>query len=223
MHLLRHRRAGPAWDRRRDQAGSSSRSTFESLIVGDVEADGSTAYVSLAGVDGGRISVFRAYAKYLRQIGFAFQPGLHREHALAAPARGVEPDRVVRGEVRPGARTKFREGGARRGRRGADLAIDLDSDPAPRRRSHLSRLPDADGHDRAHQPVPVEAHVRVKLDPAAIPDLPRPRPMFETTCAHRGSRASTSRRAYRARRDPLERSPGGLPPPRCSASSRRRW
>ena len=51
------------------------RSTFEALMAGEVEADGFNRLVSLAGLTARQVSVLRAYAKYLRQIGFAFSQG----------------------------------------------------------------------------------------------------------------------------------------------------
>ena len=63
---------------------SELQSTFEALMAGEVEADGFNRLVSLAGLTARQVSVLRAYAKYLRQIGFAFSQGTSRTRSRAS-------------------------------------------------------------------------------------------------------------------------------------------
>jgi glutamate dehydrogenase len=58
---------------------------FESLFAsawrGEVESDDLNKLVLLTQLDARGISVLRAYTRYFKQLGFAFQPKLYRSHA----------------------------------------------------------------------------------------------------------------------------------------------
>ena len=112
----------------------------------------------------------------------ALQPGLHRGHARRAPADRACAHRVVRRPPRPVVRRAGRRqrrapwrGDPRRARRGHE----------PRRGPH----PAQPLHARAatlrtnwFQSGPAGASrpcIALKFDPAQVPDLPLPRPMFE--------------------------------------------
>ncbi|MGH9133821.1 MAG: NAD-glutamate dehydrogenase domain-containing protein, partial [Ilumatobacteraceae bacterium] len=150
-------------------------STFEALMAGDVEADGFNRLVSLAGLAARQVSVLRAYAKYLRQIGFAFSQGYIEDTLSRLPHVASSLIELFEARFDPSLEDREPAVDAARGR----LAIDLDA----------IQLLDDDRICRAFV-VLIDATVRTncfrgkatlsfKFDPAAIPDLPRPRPMFE--------------------------------------------
>ena len=66
-------------------------------------------------------------------------------------------------------------------------------------------------------------YVAFKLDPQAIPDLPRPGPATRSSCTRRGSRACTCGSARWPAAACAGRTAARTSAPRCSAWSRRRW
>ncbi len=194
-------------------------STFEALMAGDVEADGFNRLVSLAGLTAAQVSVLRAYAKYLRQIGFAFSQGYIEDTLSRLPHVASSLIELFEAKFDPALDDREAALVAARGR----LAIDLDA----------IQLLDDDRICRAFLML-IDATVRTnryrwkstlafKLDPAAIPDLPRPRPMFEIfVCSPRVE-------GVHLRAGPIARGGSGgataerTSAPRCSGSSKRRW
>ena len=156
-------------------AQSELESTFEGLMSGDVEADGFNRLVSVAGLTARQVSVLRAYAKYLRQIGFAFSQSYIEDTFSRLPHLATRLTELFEARFDPALADREAALVAARGR----LTIDLDA----------IQLLDDDRICRAFLML-IDATVRTnrylgkptlsfKLDPAAIPDLPRPRPMFE--------------------------------------------
>ena len=156
-------------------AQSELESTFEGLMSGDVEADGFNRLVSVAGLTARQVSVLRAYAKYLRQIGFAFSQSYIEDTFSRLPHLATRLTELFEAKFDPALADREAALVAARGR----LTIDLDA----------IQLLDDDRICRAFLML-IDATVRTnrylgkptlsfKLDPAAIPDLPRPRPMFE--------------------------------------------
>ena len=142
-------------------------STFEALMAGDVEADGFNRLVSLPGLTARQVSVLRAYAKYLRRSGSRSARATSKT-PFATAARGVEPGRAVRVEVRTGSRRP--RGAAHRG--AGRLAIDLDAIQLlddDRICRGFMMLIDATVRTNCYRGKPT---LSFKLDPAAIPDLP---------------------------------------------------
>jgi glutamate dehydrogenase len=149
--------------------------TFEALITGEVEADGLNRLVALAGLRHAQVTVLRAYVKYLRQIGFAFS-----QHYIEDTLARLSP--VARGlvelfEARFRPALADRDDRLERARAGLFEALDriqiLDDDRICR---SLLTLIEATTRTNVYQG---RATVALKFDPSRIPELPRPRPMFE--------------------------------------------
>ena len=150
------------------------------------EIDGFNALVLAAGLDWRRVGVLRAYAKYMRQGQSPFALDYIEEALLAEPGiarllvrlfearfdpalgEGDDPDRAERcAELERRIEAALEDVGS------------LDQDRILR--SYLTHVratlrtswyqTDDDGRPRAH--------LALKLEPAAIPDLPEPRPKFE--------------------------------------------
>ncbi len=164
--------------------------TFAALFRGEVESDGLNGLILAAGLRARQVVVLRAYAKYLRQIGLSFSQSyvedtLTRYGSLVAwlvqlfearmdPALGAA-DAVERKEAVERLVALITAG--------LDAVPSLDEDRILRSfltlitattRTNAYRPAHDDDPSSGSRPV-----IAFKLDPALIPDLPQPRPMFE--------------------------------------------
>ena len=155
------------------------RRAFEGLLSGAVEPDGFNRLIVLAGMTIGQVEVLRAYAKYAHQIGFTFsQPYIEDSLArLPVLARSLielfearlDPDldvAVESREQRAGAVQAAIIGGL-------DAVSSLDDDRILR--TFLAFIL-ATVRTSAFAETETLAF---KFDPAAIPELPEPRPAHE--------------------------------------------
>ncbi len=150
---------------------------FLACWQGRAEADGFNGLVAEAGLDWQRISVLRAYARYLRQTGSAFSQAYIENAALANPkiasllvqlfhAR-FDPDLVADRAVRANElRTAIT--------RALDDVASLDQDRILRSFLGLIRATVRTNHFQPDRPA-----LAIKLEPAHIRELPEPRPKFE--------------------------------------------
>ena len=153
------------------------------------------------------------YGKYLRQIGFAFSQR-YIEDTLAAHPRSSPTSSPCSTPAstrprRPTA-TTLERAAAPRPASGSPTALDaipsLDDDRICRA---FLTLIDATVRTNYYRGRPA---IAVKLDPAAIPELPLPRPQHEIwVCGPRVEGVHLRGGADRPRRAALERPPGGLP------------
>jgi glutamate dehydrogenase len=164
--------------------------TFAALYRGDLESDGLNRLILAGGLTARHVEILRAYAKYLRQVGLSFSQS-YVEDTLAR--HGVIVAALVSlFEARLDPKLGPNDAPDRRqlvDRLVASIGADLDAVPSLDEdrilRSFLTLIvattrtnvfrPAAD-HDPASGPRPV---LSFKLDPAHVPDLPLPRPMFE--------------------------------------------
>ena len=160
------------------QRWSDLQRAFTALVLGDVEGDGFNRLVLAAGLTAREVAVVHAYGKYLRQIGFSFsQPYIEATlqshprvvadlvalfHARFDPARpgGDERDRVV-AEIRDRVCAAL------------DAIPSLDDDRICRM---FLTLIDATVRTNYYRN---RLAISFKFDPAAIPELPLPRPRYE--------------------------------------------
>jgi glutamate dehydrogenase len=159
--------------------------TFKALERGEVESDAFNRLVLLAGLTGRQVAVLRAYAKYLRQIGFGFaettmSAALARHPEVAAglvqlfEARFAEPGDPD-GAARRAEAARSRLGEA------LDAVPSLDDDRVGRALMGVIEAtvrtnafwPDG-AAGSGHRPV-----LAFKLDPSQLPELPLPRPWAE--------------------------------------------
>jgi glutamate dehydrogenase len=168
------------WD---DAARERLRQAFEAQYRGAVEADGFNRLVLAAGLTAREVEIVRAYARYLRQIGFPFSQqyiestvvrhGSITRLLVELFTQRFDPSTAARV---PSPEVELRESISA----GLDAVPSLDDDRTLRA---LLSLVDATlrtnvfrpgSHPGGHRPV-----MAFKLDPAKVPDLPLPRPMFE--------------------------------------------
>ena len=150
----------------------------------------STRWCSRAGLTWRQATVLRAYAKYMRQGGTPFAPGLHRGRAArqrrhhpaagrSSSRRASTPAATALGRRRRGPH------GADRGDRGPDRAR-ARRRRQPRPRPDPALLPDPSSRRRCAPTTSSSTPTggtkptsRSSSSPSAIPDLPEPRPRFE--------------------------------------------
>ncbi|MEZ5299032.1 MAG: NAD-glutamate dehydrogenase, partial [Ilumatobacteraceae bacterium] len=155
--------------------------SFSGLVAGELEDDRFNQLVLLAGLTGAQIAVLRAYARYLRQLGFAAsQPAMERMLAnwpdiarllIARFDARFAPDVVDRDAAE--AELDERLGEA------LDAVPSLDEDRIGRALWGLIRATVRSNAHRQWQTAGIRPVLAFKFDPAAVPELPVPRPAHE--------------------------------------------
>jgi glutamate dehydrogenase len=158
------------------------RRAFEAAFESHVEADGFNRLVLAAGLTARQIEVVRAYSRYLRQVGFPFS----QQYIEATVVRhaSITRDLVAVFEQRfdPSRERDQAPADALRRRllESLDAVPSLDDDRTLRA---LLALVEATLRTNVFRPGDDGAEHRdvmsFKLDPAKVPDLPSPKPMFE--------------------------------------------
>jgi glutamate dehydrogenase len=169
-----------------DAARANVEAVFAGLFTGAVEGDGFNRLVVAAGLDGRQVEILRSYGRYLRQIRFPFSQQFLEDVLTRHPRIAALLVRLFEARFDPFRPDEARSGEADAAR--SELLELLDGVPAlddDRVGRMFLALVDATLRTNAYRPVgdvvgaghrPVLAF---KLDPAAIPDLPKPRPKFE--------------------------------------------
>ncbi len=166
-----------------DDAKQRLREAFEQQYRGIVEADGFNRLVLAARLNAREVEVVRAYARYLRQIGFPFS----QQYIESTIVRHGAITRLIVAlfDQRFDPAVADRDSGSEAALR-ESIADALDAVPSlddDRTLRALLALVDATLRTNVYrQGVAAAAHRPVmafKLDPAKVPDVPLPRPMFE--------------------------------------------
>jgi glutamate dehydrogenase len=166
-----------------DQIGENFQDAFARVWRGEAENDGFNHLVLRAGLNWRQVMVLRTYCKYLLQIGIPFSqaymeqtlvhnPELARRLAELFEAR-FDPDaKGDRAALLARLEAEFRAG--------LDGVANLDEDRILRRymRLILATLR-TNFYQRGGEGAPHKPYLSLKIDPAAVPDMPLPRPAFE--------------------------------------------
>ena len=150
---------------------------FLAIRSGRVEADGFNGLVAAAGLDWQRVSVLRAYARYLRQTGSAFSQAYIENVMLANPRIANLLVQLFHARFDPdliGDRTAIAADLGTQVARALDDVASLDADRILRAFLDLIRATLRTNHFQPDRPA-----LAIKLDPHLIRDLPEPRPKFE--------------------------------------------
>jgi glutamate dehydrogenase len=157
------------------------RAAFAGLWYGEIEGDGFNRLVLLGGLTGRQVTVLRAYAKYLRQAGTTFSQRYVEATVAAHPAivrKLLELFALRFDPTLQGPSAVAAEALAAEIRHDLDEVASLDEDRILRSYLHLveatTRTNAYRVDDGRHRPW-----LSFKFDPARVPDLPLPRPMFE--------------------------------------------
>ncbi|MGE5548187.1 MAG: NAD-glutamate dehydrogenase [Solirubrobacterales bacterium] len=155
-----------------DARGDAFEQALAKVWQGDAESDGFNRLVLSAGLDWRQVTVLRAYARYLRQAGLAFSQA-YVERALAD-----NPE--VAGALVRLFEARFDPDGAGAGDDASAVLALLDAVQKADDDRILRRLLNAVLSTlRTNYFQPDRGYVAVKLDSAALDDLPLPRPMVE--------------------------------------------
>ncbi len=156
--------------------------TFLSVWRGTAESDDFNRLVLRARLNWREIALLRAYAKYARQAGFTFSQaymeaalGAHPDIArqlVALFSERFDPDRTDP----PGARGKDREKVIEAA---LDAVASLDEDRIMRRLLALIVATTRTNYFQFAADGAARPYLSLKFNPALVPALPEPRPMFE--------------------------------------------
>jgi len=165
---------------------TSVKGGFEEAFVrvwyGQIENDDFNRLVLRANLGWREITILRAYCKYLRQTGFTFSPA-YMEQALSANAAiarklvelfiaRFDPARTAESKVNiPALTTKMNSA--------LDSVENLDEDRILRRFLALIQATVRTNYFQREVSGAPKTYLSFKLDPALVPGLPEPRPMFE--------------------------------------------
>ncbi len=150
--------------------------TLGAVWRGEVESDGFNRLVLLADLTTAQVTLLRAYARYLRQTGLTFSQSYVQDTLAAHPevaANVVELFAVRFNPTFDGNRALESDGIAVEITAALDRVASLDEDRILRA---FLALVQATTRTNAYRSRP---YLSFKLDPAKVPDLPLPRPMFE--------------------------------------------
>jgi glutamate dehydrogenase len=181
LHDFGLRRAGGGDDEPADGLGAVFEDAFTRVFRGEVENDDFNRLVVAARLPAAEIVVLRAYAKYLRQIGFALSQA-YIESTLAANP-GVARDLVALFKARFDPTGGGDDASAAAHVRSIETALDrvenLSDDRVLRQYLALILATTRTNYWRTDAAGCRRSFLSVKLDPSAVPGLPEPRPMFE--------------------------------------------
>ncbi len=148
---------------------------------GEIENDGFNRLLLCAALSAREIVVLRAYCRYLLQTGIPFSQA-YMERVLVAQAP-IARSLVRLFETQFALKAKARESAAVRIRQSILRALDnvasLDEDRILRSYLNVIRATLRTNYYQKDAAGAQKSWVSFKLDPAAIPDLPLPRPKFE--------------------------------------------
>ena len=183
---------GAEQELRVDQIRDAFQDAFARISRGEVENDGFNALVLAAGLTWREITIVRAIAGYLRQLGTTFSNRYMEQTLVAYPEIARKLVRALPRALRPGAPPRpgdprsHRAGDRSRDRRGRE----------PGRGPHPAQLPHRHPRHPAHELLPARRRGRPQGLPvvqARSRRASRWRP-----CRDRGSRSSSARHAPRA-------------------------
>ena len=155
---------------------------FEKIFFGEVENDGFNKLVITAELGWRDILILRAYCKYLRQLGFTFSQ-TYMEKALAAnPDIARQLIQLFHLRLDPdwqGDRDSAGEALYLEIREALENVTNLDEDRIIRAYLSLIRATLRTNHYQQGADGGCKDYLSLKLDPAGIPEMPKPKPMYE--------------------------------------------
>ncbi len=163
-----------------DAVGSIFEEAFGRVFTGEIENDGFNRVVLAARLTADEIVVLRAYAKYLRQIGFALSQGFIEQTMGANPAIArmlvnlfklrFDPEKTD--EESAGLQVNAIE-------QALDRVENLSEDRVLRQYLALVRATTRTNFWRRDAEGRRRTFLSFKFDPSKVPGLPEPKPMFE--------------------------------------------
>jgi len=155
---------------------------FAGIWRGDIENDGFNRLVLEARLSGREVALLRAYCRYLLQTGIPFSQSYMEQTLANNPEIARMLVRLFQARAKPQEKVHADARAARLEKMLAetlDAVANLDEDRILRRFLAVIRATlRTNWYQRGPSGSP-KPYLSIKLDPARIPDLPLPRPMFE--------------------------------------------
>ncbi|WP_109482988.1 NAD-glutamate dehydrogenase [Paraburkholderia sp. C35] len=155
---------------------------FERVWTGDIEDDNYNRLVLRAQLSAREVIILRAYAKYLRQVGSTFSDA-YIERALTgnpAIARMLVELFIARSDPAPATPRETRVERLLKTIEGAlDEVPNLDEDRILRQFLGVINATQRTNYYRREADGKPRSYLSFKLDPAKVPGLPEPKPMWE--------------------------------------------
>lgn len=155
---------------------------FAKIWFGDAENDGFNRLVLGASLTWSEVVILRAYAKYLRQIGFTFSQVYIQDTLSKYPHIAKQLMYLFTVRLDPslvGDRAAKMVECTEQLLAALDEVTNLDEDKILRRYVELINATIRTNYFQHHEDGTVKNYVSFKFNPDLIPDLPLPRPMFE--------------------------------------------
>ncbi|MBI3147950.1 MAG: NAD-glutamate dehydrogenase [Betaproteobacteria bacterium] len=165
-----------------DRVKTVFQDSFAQAWAGKIESDDLNRLVLASGLEAGQITILRAYARYLKQIGVTFSQA-YMEAALTRNA-GIARQLVEYFELRfDPLRGENREADMNtllaEIRQALDQVVSLDEDRIIRQFLGTMQASLRTNHFQRGATGAPKDYLSFKLDPRAVPGLPEPKPMFE--------------------------------------------
>jgi glutamate dehydrogenase len=155
---------------------------FARIWRGEVENDGLNRLVTAAALSWREVNILRAYSRYLRQTGARYSLAYMEESLCAntSVARLVVELFLARFDpLRRGDRVTSADRLVQQAEEALDAVASLDQDRILRSFLQVVRATLRTNYFQCSADGAPKSYLSVKLDPAQVPDLPLPRPMFE--------------------------------------------
>jgi glutamate dehydrogenase len=165
-----------------DRVGEAFKDAFARAWRGEIEVDGFNRLVLSAGLTWREIAVLRALAKYLRQAGSTFSQAYMEETLSANPEivrKLVDLFKVRFDPARGDGPEDEADEIAARIEKEVDAVASLDDDRILRSFLRLVQATLRTNYFQVADDGQPKAYLSFKFDPALVPDLPLPRPMYE--------------------------------------------
>ncbi len=162
-----------------DEVGQRFADAFTAVWRGEAENDPLNRLVLIAGMPWREITVLRSLTRYLRQAGTAFSQDYMVETLLQHPKMAVRLLRLFHARLNPLGEQESAADVATEITEALDRVSSLDEDRILRSLFLVVQaILRTNYYQRAADGAP-KPYLSVKLDPARVPGLPLPRPMFE--------------------------------------------
>ncbi|MDK9735783.1 NAD-glutamate dehydrogenase [Vibrio sp. D404a] len=154
---------------------------FAAIWAGELESDGFNRLVLGAGLSGQEISILRAYARYMRQVGFPFSQQYIEETLSHYPelAKGLVKLFAKRFDPKHKGSAKGQQDLIKTITEQLDHVESLDDDRIIRRYMEMISATLRTNYYQVDENKQAKPWLALKMKPSEIPDIPAPVPAFE--------------------------------------------
>jgi len=165
-----------------DEVRTIFQDAFAKIWYGDVENDGFNGLILDSALNWQEVTLLRAYAKYLKQVGFTFSQNYIQDTLAKHPDIVKQLIQLFNTRFSPtllGDRFAKIEELTQQIHVALDDVSNLDEDKILRRYVDLINATVRTNYFQRLSDGAIKSYISFKFDPALIPELPLPRPMYE--------------------------------------------